>query len=243
MIYKYLYIIVLLISFSTFGQKDTLQYEKNHIEIKQFNKEKLSNFKNQKDFQYDVEKEVRNKTWLDHVLKWIGNRLKELLQWLFGDRRAVGVFKFIVTVLPYVVGILMLLLILKVFINVRTEGIYLKAGINTHIKMSDEEKIIKNRDIKALITKALKEKDYRLAIRYHYLYILQQFEVKGLINWELQKTNHDYEKELLNKQLKQHFKDITYLYDFVWYGDFKIEKKDFEKAEVQFKNIERIVDE
>jgi integrase len=67
--------------------------------------------------------------------------------------------------------------------------------------MSEDEEIIQSMDIKSLITNALKDENYRLAIRYHYLYILQQLELKKIIDWELQKTNHDYQREIKDKQL------------------------------------------
>jgi hypothetical protein len=233
---KLIHIIILLIGFYAYSQNDSIHYEKDKIDIKKFDQKKLDKYKADKDFQY--EEIVPEKTWFDKLIKWIVNRLLELLRWLFGDRKAVGVFKFIVTIFPYVIGILMLLLILKVFLNIRTEGIISKAGVIAHINMSEDEEIIQNKDIKILIAKALEDDNFRLAIRYHYLFILQQLESKNLIKWELQKTNRDYERELQDKMLKKHFKDITYLYDFVWYGDFNIDKDDFIKAQNRFTIME-----
>jgi len=83
--------------------------------------------------------------------------------------------------------------------------------------------------------------DYRLAIRYHYLYILQRLELKQYINWEIQKTNHDYEREITNENLRNGFKNLTYLYDFVWYGHFNVDKISFNKAKLQFDDMERLI--
>lgn len=239
MIQKVLFILLLLASLSVFPQKDSVRYEKNTVRVKKFNSEKLKDYKAQKDFQYKVEK--REKTWLDKVLKWFGKRFLEFLRWLFGERRAVGIFSFIVKVFPYVIAVLMVLLLLKIFLNVRTDSILARSNLSSKIQISEDEDIIQNQDIKALIKEALQANDYRLAIRYHYLYILQRLEIKEYINWELQKTNHDYEREITDEKLKKQFKDLTYLYDFVWYGAFSVDKTSFNKAKLQFDDMEGLI--
>jgi len=224
---------------SSFAQKDSipLQFEKNTIELKQFDTDKLEEYKKDKDFQY--KEIVREKSWLEKFFEWLQNKMLTVLEFIFGHQKAVGILYIIIRALPYIIGLLMLLLIIKIFVNVRSERLLSRSsGIKSHIKMSEDEDIIQSMDIKALIANALKDDNYRLAIRYHYLYILQQLELKKIIDWELQKTNHDYQREIKDKQLKHNFKDITYLYDFIWYGDFSIDKSDFEKARKQFITME-----
>lgn len=240
MIKYLLYILLFFSNLLAFSQEDSVRYEKKPIEVKVFDKKKLEEFKTQKDFQYKVEK--REKTWLDKVLKWIGKRLLEFLQWLFGERRAEGIFNFIVTVFPYLVAVLMLVLLLKIFLNIRTDSIVGRNNVISKIQISEDEEIIQNKDIKALIEKALANNDYRLAIRYHYLYILQRLELKQYINWEIQKTNHDYEREISDNQLKTSFKNLTYLYDFVWYGHFSVDQSNYEKAIAQFDKMEGLIE-
>lgn len=240
MIKYLLYILLFFSNLLAFSQVDSVRYEKKPIEVKVFDKKKLEEFKTQKDFQYKVEK--KEKTWLDKVLKWIGKRLLEFLQWLFGERRAVGIFNFIVNIFPYVIAILMMVLLLKIFLNVQTDSLLGRSNVVSKIQISEDEEIIQNKDIKGLIEKALENKEYRLAIRYHYLYVLQRLELKQLIKWEIQKTNHDYEREISDKELKKHFKDLTYLYDFVWYGHFNIDPTNYKKAVAQFDRMEGLIE-
>jgi hypothetical protein len=236
---KLIHSIFLIISLSSFAQKDSipLQFEKNTIELKQFDTDKLKKYKKDKDFQY--KEIVREKTWLEKLFEWLQNKMLSVLESIFGHQKAVGILYIIIRALPYIVGLIMLLLLIKIFVNVQTERLSSRSSnVRSHIKMSEDEEIIQSMDIKSLITNALKDENYRLAIRYHYLYILQQLELKKIIDWELQKTNHDYQREIKDKQLKNSFKDITYLYDFIWYGDFKIDANDFEKARKQFITME-----
>jgi hypothetical protein len=236
---KLIHSIFLIISLSSFAQKDSipLQFEKNTIELKQFDTDKLKKYKKDKDFLY--KEIVREKTWLEKLFEWLQNKMLSVLESIFGHQKAVGILYIIIRALPYIVGLIMLLLLIKIFVNVQTERLSSRSSnVRSHIKMSEDEEIIQSMDIKSLITNALKDENYRLAIRYHYLYILQQLELKKIIDWELQKTNHDYQREIKDKQLKNSFKDITYLYDFIWYGDFKIDANDFEKARKQFITME-----
>lgn len=232
-----LHSIFLFLTLQLVAQTDNLRYDKSPIEVKQFDSEKLESYKNDTDFQY---KEVeRKKNFLDKILEWLGNKFYQFLQWLFGERRAEGVFGFIVKVFPYIIAVLMVLLLLKIFLNIKTEAIVSGNGKQSKIHIQTDEELIKNKDLKSLITNALADNDYRLAIRYHYLNTLKSLEKKELIIWEQQKTNHDYEREINEPKLQHIFKNLTYLYDFVWYGNFDIDQSEFEKAAHLFQNMEK----
>jgi len=109
------------------------------------------------------------------------------------------------------------------------------------VALSEEEHIIKNEDIQQLIQSALSNNNYRLAVRYYYLYILQLMTEKEIIIWELQKTNDDYLNEITKQNLKQPFTKITHLYDYIWYGGFEINEAKYLKAEVVFSSLKKLV--
>jgi len=232
-----IYCFFLLLSVPVLAQTDSLHYDKGPVVLKKFNSKKLDQYKNDKDFQYIEIK--REKNFIDKFLEWLGDLFYRFLKWIFGEHIATGLFASIIKAFPYVVVLILLLLILKVFLNVQTESILSGNARKSKINLSEEEEIIKNQDIKELIDKAIADKNYRLAIRYQYLYVLQLLEKKDLIQWEQQKTNHDYEQEINDTVLQNHFRDITYLYDFVWYGNFDINRDNFSKASHIFHSIEQ----
>jgi len=234
--YFILYSLLLLLSIPVLSQTGSLQYDKAPIELKRFDNDKLNSYKKDKDFQYKETKQ--EKGILAKIMEWLSDLLYRFLSWLFGEQRATGILSVIISSLPYIVALVILLLILKVFLNIRADNIISGSARKSKILVSEEEEIIKTKDIKELIAKALKNNDYRLAIRYQYLYILQLLEKKGIISWEQQKTNHEYEREITDASLQNHFRNITYLYDFVWYGNFDIDKNDFSKASKIFTSIE-----
>ena len=102
------------------------------------------------------------------------------------------------------------------------------------INLSDEEQLIKNEDLNELISKAIATNNYRLAIRYYYLLILKKLAAKDLIDWQQDKTNEDYLKEIESNDLKASFKRSTVLYDFIWYGNITIDSLEFSKAQAEF---------
>lgn len=102
-----------------------------------------------------------------------------------------------------------------------------------------EEEHIENVDLDAYIKDALKTGDYRLAIRFMYLRTLKQLSAANKIAWDFEKTNRDYYNELEEESLKEHFRKISYLYDYVWYGEFSIDEERFITAEQDFTNIEK----
>ncbi|PJJ47991.1 uncharacterized protein DUF4129 [Hymenobacter chitinivorans DSM 11115] len=74
-------------------------------------------------------------------------------------------------------------------------------------------------DFDALLTEAEAAGNYRLAVRLGYLYVLKQLTDQGLIQWQPDKTNHDYLRELTASQLRPAFRELTQQFEYVWYGE------------------------
>jgi hypothetical protein len=125
--------------------------------------------------------------------------------------------------------------------NTQASDLSTSAKRNAYVSLSEEEHIIKNEDIQALIQNALADKNYRLAVRYSYLYSLQLLSKKELIDWQLQKTNHDYLTEIKKPDLQNSFSKITRIYDYIWYGDFTIDELKYKKAETVFLHLEKML--
>ncbi|MNE27941.1 hypothetical protein D3C80_1213650 [compost metagenome] len=57
---------------------------------------------------------------------------------------------------------------------------------------------------------------------------------KHLIVWDVEKTNTDYLYELQNQSQKEDFAYLSYLYNYIWYGEFELDEATFEKAKYAF---------
>ena len=96
-------------------------------------------------------------------------------------------------------------------------------------------------DFKSLIQKALESNDFRLAIRYQYLLLLQKMAHKNIIELHKDKTNSDYQYEIKNATLRQSFGYLSYIYDYAWYGEFEVSRPDYEQAAKAFDETLQII--
>jgi hypothetical protein len=60
---------------------------------------------------------------------------------------------------------------------------------------------------------------------------------KSLIEWEVNKTNAIYVREFKQNGGNDVFASLTYQFEYVWYGDFRIDKSVFEMIEVSFEQF------
>lgn len=101
-------------------------------------------------------------------------------------------------------------------------------GLNVHIDHLDFDK---------LIDASVKEKNYRLAIRFCYLKILKVLNDQKLIVWQPDKTNANYIHELIEKEVQKNFIGLTLVFDSVWYGNKPLTHEQFEKSRNLFSEL------
>ena len=242
----WLYISIFFLTVNVVAQQDSLKtkqeklsYDTSKIEQRKFDTDKLDTYKNDKDFDYKVKK--HKITFLERVFGWFKRMLHKLLSSLFGNKAAKGILAIIIKVLPYLIAAIVLFLLLKFFLKVNINSIISGKTDKAVVNLTDDEDLIKNEDLTVLIQRAITQKNYRLAIRYYYLFALQKLSKHEIIDWQQQKTNEDYIKEITQKQLKDKFASSTYLYDFVWYGNFDVNEPEFAKAEAEFNELNKLI--
>ncbi|WP_298263153.1 DUF4129 domain-containing protein [uncultured Lutibacter sp.] len=237
----------MLLTFEAFAKQDSLvikviKRDTSIIVQKKFNQKALEAYKADKEFIYIEETNEVEPTWLDRLLNWLGRQFVKLLEWIFGVENASGIFAKILTSIPYIIAAILLFLIVKFFLKVNSKSI-INTGTNSAIvNLTNEEELIKNQDLLKLIQQAIAQNNFRLAVRYSYLNMLKQLEQQKLIVWEQQKTNEDYIKEISKQSLKKSFKELTRLYDFVWYGNFEINELEFAKATANFEEVYKLIE-
>lgn len=218
----------------------TVRLDTSSIVQKTIDSSDLEAFKNNPDFDYEVVKNTAPDWWIAFK-NWMSNVLIRFFEWLFGVEKAAGALNVFLKILPYILLGILVFILIKFFINVNARAISHNRNNQALVTFSEEEHIIKNEDIQKLIQQALEAKNYRLAVRYYYLYILRLMNEKELIVWEQQKTNTDYNSELQKTDLKKPFAQITRLYEYVWYGDFPIDEGKFLKAEANFLSLQKVL--
>jgi len=101
----------------------------------------------------------------------------------------------------------------------------------------EEEAITHESDFDALIRQSLQNNNYRQAVRYQYLRSLHLLAAKGFVELSPDKTNFQYVREISNRQYQEDFATVTLNYEYVWYGEFDIDKNIYQKIETSFINL------
>jgi len=82
-------------------------------------------------------------------------------------------------------------------------------------------------DWEQLMTNAHQNGQWRQAVRYSYLLVLQKLWAAELIGYTAEKTNADYLRELKNVSLKPNFRRLVRFYEYTWYGQYPIDEQLF----------------
>ncbi len=243
----FLILIFTLLSCSTFyGQQDTVvERTKNVFDTSstlqkvEFDRERISDFKKDDSFNYIYE--IENDSWWTRFKRWLSLKYNQFMEWLFGDYTANSLVAAFLLILPYIFVAVIIGLIVWLFIRLNPGPSLLGDPETGSVSFNEEEEIVRSQDISSLIESAIKDKDYRLAVRYYYLQLLKHLNEKGLIHYEFQKTNSEYLAEINEESYKPTVKKLMRLYDFIWYGSFSVSENDFAIAQNSFREIENSI--
>lgn len=95
-------------------------------------------------------------------------------------------------------------------------------------------------DFDKLISQAVNSGNYRLATRYLYLKSLKALAKNKVIDWHYDKTNSDYLNEIKTDNAKQLFKRASYVYDYIWYGEFPVDEQLYQKNISNFIHLQNL---
>ncbi len=191
-------------------------------------KEDLSNKYNDKKFNYELA-DGESQNLVLRTITW----LSDGLHGLFGIEIPADIAKVLEVVIYLLMGLLAIYLLIKFLTGQKVSHIFnKKASSLDPLNLSEEH--IDQIDLEALLANAINQKNYRSAIRYQYLIALKTLSSNDVIAWEYKKTNQDYEQEITSPSLKILFKEISYLYEYVWYGEQEIDEAAYRAAQPKF---------
>lgn len=187
------------------------------------------NFKSKytsKEFQYEVK--LEEKSWWDRFVEW----LRQFFRDVFGltDGVSSTAVDWTINIISGLIILIVVYLIVKSILNKEGQWIFGKSTTKKIISHDDIERNLKNIDFEKLIRETLKSDNHRLAIRYYYLWILKKMSEKSIIEWNVEKTNSDYFYEIKSDSLRQEFGYASYLYNYIWYGEFELDETDYKNA-------------
>lgn len=215
--------------------RESLYYDKDPIKSTPIDQESIRDYQKDKDFDY--KEELPEDNWWTRFKQKVSDFFYRIFNWLFEGTQAEGAWLFIIEVLPYLLIAGFIALIIWIFLKIDSGKLLMEKIKAPETLLSDDEALIKRPDLQNLIDQALASNNYRLAIRFYYLLVLQQMSGKDLIDWQVQKTNHDYIYEIKDTLLRKQFMKVTDIYDYIWYGNFEVNETAFAKAQSSFKTL------
>ncbi len=130
------------------------------------------------------------------------------------------------TILFILVAALLIFLLARVFAgNIFITDKKIKGdGVSS---ASQQEEDIHVSDLEKICNDAIAAGNFRLAIRMYYLMSIRELSTHQLIKWKREKTNREYVYEMMNNPAINHFREITNLFERIWYGEAELNLKIF----------------
>lgn len=186
------------------------------------------------DFDYTL---VRPK---ESLMDKVWRRLGKIFESIFGkvDRTKSGdiadlVFRLIAIVLIAVV----LYFIIKILVQKNGNLLFGKRNKKVDIGADALFENINEINFPAKISEFELQGNHRYAVRYQFLYVLKKLSDKKLIEWNPEKTNKDYLKEIERPEIKRNYKTLVHIFDNVWYGEFSVDSESYRGFKHQFESF------
>ncbi|KRD58547.1 hypothetical protein ASE40_19670 [Flavobacterium sp. Root935] len=213
-----------------YTEKD-IQIDSNSVEAKHFEK----NFKKKyTDPEFIYEYKAPEKSWWDHFMHWLAGVFASLFNFK-SVKTSLTFVGILFRILAVLIVIVLIYLIARSLTKQDGRWIFGKNANKKAIFYSDAEKNIHLLDFEKLIKESIEAGERRIAVRYYYLWLLKVMAQHNYIEWDIEKTNSDYLYELQQPAHKEEFTYLSYLYNYIWYGEFEIDDAIFQKTENRFK--------
>ncbi|HTE26677.1 hypothetical protein [Flavitalea sp.] len=174
--------------------------------------------KKQKDFEYANDPAY----WVRKPLKPSNNSIS-LWQKLadFFSRPAVRGFIYLL-----LFGLAIFLIIKVIIVN--NLYIFKSSPKKKKVNATGDEATLMEENLDELIRDALEVNDQRAVVRFHYLKTLKLLDKKGWISFHPQSTNQNYRSQVNNYAKGKEFGFLSSAYEHVWYGNFQLNREQFE---------------
>lgn len=207
-------------------EKIVMRTDSSQITPAKFDKRAISDYKEQKEFQYD-QIEGRQLSLWERFWMWFWNMIGKL----FVGAASNSVSKY------FFIGLGIALLSFFIIKIIGTKNIFSKKPLETILPYEVLNENIHEIDFDKELERLINEGKFRLAVRLLYLKALKKLSDAQIIQWQPDKTNYNYLTEISKTELKNDFSQLTRQFDYIWYGDFPINEQKFEPIRQSFNHF------
>lgn len=198
------------------------------VDVRILSEDILDKYKNDPAFNYEGgPKEADD--WITKIRNWINQQLAIL--------RSSKTYSTLLDYLYYGLMIAALILIIRGLIKADRRGLLFGKVNSNEIKIIESDEDINQLNFDELISSAIENKQYKLAIRYLFLMSLKLLSEKGLIELRNNKTNYQYLSEIKNNQIADVFRNTTSSFEWIWYGDFPVNDAILKSSQNEFNKL------
>ena len=148
------------------------------------------------------------------------------------DLSGKGFFDSIFGIIFWIIAIgLFGFLVYKLFLSNSALFSRNRRNISSDIDIVSEQDIT---DTEKLLRNAIRNGNYRLAVRYLYIQSLEKLAERKFIEINSNKTNYEYVTELRRHRFANEFASLTLQYEYVWYGEYPVDEKLYEQIQNSF---------
>jgi len=201
------------------------------ISARHFDQKALDKYKADKDFDYSGQSIGKPSVW-QRFWSWVWYQVGRLFDSIPYSGTALKYF-FAVLAVAFLAFV--------IFKSLGIDPITFWRGEAAKIAVPYSESLedIHGIDFDAEIERAVVQHNFRLAVRLLYLKCLKQLSDKDLIEWQPDKTNTAYILELKAPEQKRVFGLLTRQFEFVWYGNFAINKQAYTNIDMLFTDFKK----
>jgi hypothetical protein len=208
------------------GQKQ-VQVDTAAIEVRAFDASKLNEYKADRQFQYDKMNEPAIGLW-DRFWMWVWWKVDQVMSTKAGRNTVWSVL--------IVLGVAVLAFFVYKVMQMNKAGLFVRSA-GSRLDFAVGEENIHQIAFDEAIANAINDRNFRLATRLLYLQSLKILSDKNEIEWRINKTNTDYVREVKEKPWQSLFRNLTFQFEYVWYGETQIQKDKFENLHAEFKQL------
>lgn len=210
----------------------------NDIERRQFD----SNFKVKYQSEaFEYEPKVKQFDQWQQFKQWIIHWLNKFFT-LTDKNQTSAWFDYLIKFLAFILVFFAVYFIAKALLKKDGAWIFGRDSQEEKIDYINVETKLHIANFKELIASSKLKNDYRLTVRFYYLWLLRKLSDKDLIAWDINKTNMDYQYEIKDKALRERYAYHCYVYDYIWYGEFNVGEDEFRQVETSFNDTFKRID-
>jgi len=102
------------------------------------------------------------------------------------------------------------------------------------IALQELEENLPDSDVNSLIQEAINNGEFTLAIRLSYLAVIKELSTTKKLTWKKNKTNRHYIRELRDTSYFTEFKELTSIFERIWYGNKSLDSVAFKPVYKKF---------